>query len=69
MTKKRAPRKGTHRFLVSGPVPGFKNEIREWTSAMNEAQALRQVAERLKEKHKVPVYLGNCTVTKGEAKR
>ncbi|MFY9457934.1 MAG: hypothetical protein WAP23_03350 [Candidatus Spechtbacterales bacterium] len=63
----RRPRKGTYRFLVSGPVPGFRNEIREWTSEMNEAQALKQVALRLQKRHPgVRIYLGNCTVTLGK---
>ncbi len=63
--QKRKPRKGTRRFLVSGPVPGFPNGIREWTSAMNEAQAVKQVALRLERKYPdIRIYLGNCTVTK-----
>lgn len=64
MTKQRTPRKGTHRFLVSGPVPGFPSAIREWTSAMNEEQALKQVALRLQKKYpNIKIYLGNCAVT------
>lgn len=65
--EKRAPRKNTFPFLVSGPVPGFLNEIHEWTSAVNEAQALKQVAKRLEKKHPdMVIYLGDCTLTKGK---
>jgi hypothetical protein len=33
---------------------------------MNAKQALKQVAEGLKEKFNVPVFLGNCTVEKAK---
>lgn len=62
---KKSPRRGTHRYLVSGPVVGFHHEIREWTSAASERQALLQIQRRLEKKFNVPVYLGDCTVTKG----
>lgn len=53
------------RFLVAGPVPGFQTEIQEWTTASNEAQATKQVAIRLQQKFRVPIYLGNCKVIRG----
>ncbi len=61
---KKSPRRGTHKFLVSGPVPGFKDEINLWTSAVSEEQALLQIQKRLEKKFEVPIYLGNCTVKK-----
>lgn len=66
---KRPPRKGSQKFLVSGPAPGFPNGIHEWTSAMNAEQALKQVALRLQKNYPdIRIYLGNCTVTKEEVR-
>ena len=62
--KKRSPRKNTFPFLVAGPVPGLKDEICEWTSAMNEGQALLQIRRRLEKKYRIRKYLGGCRAIK-----
>ena len=67
MSIKRSPRKGTYGFLVHGPAPGFPNGVHERTSAMNEEQALKQIALRMQKRHPdMKVYLGNCIVTKSK---
>jgi hypothetical protein len=69
LKKQRKPRKDLYKFHVQGPVPGFKDEIDEWTSAANAGQGLLQIQRSLEKQFRVPVYLGNCTVTQNGRKR
>lgn len=68
--KRKSPRKNTYPHLVSGPAPGFPNGVHEWTNAVNERQALKQVALLLEKQYPhMVIYLGDCTVTKGARRR
>ena len=67
--KKRKARSGTFPYLVTGPSPKFINGIFEWTSAISENQAIRQVAKKLEQKYPhMRIYLGDCTATRYEKK-
>lgn len=68
-TNKRRPRRGTTPYLVTGPAPGFLNGVCEWTSAVNEKQAILQVARQLEQKYPdIRIYLGDCRAIRHKGK-